>query len=176
MNIMAIDPGTTESAYVIADRETLKPVLFDKIENSSLLGDIAAMIDDNHVEAVGIELMQSYSMGVGKSTFETCYFIGRLQERIVQNTHIANIVPIYRSDEKMLTVGSMRANDHAMRLFLIDKFAKFDFKNGKGTKKNPDWFYGFAKDMWQAYAQAYVLKLKMEEKDKSVTPRLKPGH
>ena len=166
MNIMAIDPGTTESAYVIADRETLKPVLFNKIENSSLLGGIAAMIDDNHVEAVGIELMQSYSMGVGKSTFETCYFIGRLQERIVQNTHIANIVPIYRSDEKMLTVGSMRANDHAMRLFLIDKFAKFDFKNGKGTKNNPDWFYGFSKDMWQAYAQAYVLKLKLEGKDK----------
>lgn len=166
MNIMAIDPGTTESAYVIADRKTLKPVLFDKIENSSLLSGITAMIYDNKVEAVGIELMQSYSMGVGKETFETCYFIGHLQAMILHNTQIANTVGIYRNEEKMLTVGSMRANDHAIRLFLIDKFAKFDFKNGKGTKNNPDWFYGFSKDMWQAYAQAYILKLKLEGKDK----------
>ena len=61
MNIMAIDPGTTESAYVIADRETLKPVLFDKIENSRLLSGITAMIYDNKVEAVGIELMRALS-------------------------------------------------------------------------------------------------------------------
>lgn len=164
MNLMAIDPGTHESAYVICDYGTLKPIDKAKIPNAELLEQLPEMIMLNSIQYVGIEYMQSYGMGVGKETFETCYFIGRMTERILRQTAIKEIIPIYRNEEKIGTVGNMRANDTAIRNYLIDTFAAHDFKTGKGTKGNPDWFYGFSKDMWQAYAQAYILKLKVEGK------------
>jgi len=36
----------------------------------------------------------------------------------------------------------------------VDRFAPGESNHGKGTKAEPGWFYGFAKDVWQATALA----------------------
>lgn len=63
-----------------------------------------------------------------------------------------NPLYVYRKDEKMTLCGSMKAKDSNIKQELINRYAKHDFKSGKGTKNNPDTFYGVAKDVWQAIA------------------------
>jgi hypothetical protein len=47
---------------------------------------------------------------------------------------------------------SMKANDATIKQALVDRFAYGISNHGKGSKKEPGWFYGFSKDVWAAYA------------------------
>lgn len=149
MKILAIDPGCIESAFVIADRKDLKPIEFGKIDNRLLLGNIQDRVFE--YDELAIEMVESFGMGVGAEVFETVFWIGRFWEASLENK-AAPLTKIYRHDEKLNLCGSVRAKDSNIRIALIDRFAQHDFKNGKGTKKNPDWFHGFAADVWSAYA------------------------
>ena len=161
--ILAIDPGSTQSAYVILDKH-LQPDTFDKIDNKELLN----MIYNHEFEYcnhIAIEMIASYGMAVGAEVFDTCVFIGQLKEALFATYYLKSQY-IYRKDEKMNLCHTMKAKDTNIRQALIDRFAQFDFKNGKGTKKNQDVFYGFAKDCWAAYAVAityYDLYLNKKE-------------
>lgn len=146
--ILAIDPGSIESAYVVLD-ENLKPLEFAKVKNETLLYDLPGLVCQYKLKHLAIEMIASYGMAVGKDVFDTCIWIGRF----IENTRFQlKQTYIYRKDEKMNLCGTMKAKDTNIRMALIDRFAKHDFKNGKGTKKDPDIFYGFAKDVWSAMA------------------------
>ena len=157
--ILAIDPGNKESGYVLLDKN-LKPIQFGKIENKLLLSAIYDHLLDT--EHIAIEMVASYGMAVGREVFDTCVWIGRFYEAVEQ---IDNVKPqlIYRKDEKMNLCHSMKANDSTITQALVDRFAYGVRNHGKGTKKEKGWFYGFKKDIWQAYAVAatyYDLYLK----------------
>ena len=162
--ILGIDPGCELSAYCLCDYDTLKPKDFGKVTNAELIDKVITLINDNAMQVVAVELIQSYGMAVGKEVFETCYFIGKLCDRIERNTSIKQIRRIYRKDEKLAICGNLKANDTIIRHTLIDMFAQHDLKNGKGTKGNKDWFWNFKADVWSAYAIAYTAKMMMEGK------------
>lgn len=152
MKILAIDPGNEESAYVLMnDDYTIRNRNSYKFRNDLVLKtikDIGGIYDDGLT--VVIEMVASYGMAVGKEVFDTCVWIGRYTQAAIDAG--CQVEYVLRMEEKMALCHNSRAKDTNIRQALIDRFARFDKKNGKGTKKNPDVFYGFSKDVWSAYA------------------------
>lgn len=148
MRILAIDPGNTYSAYVVMELPDFLLVEFGKVDNEDLIGRLAAL--SKTVEAAAIEMIASYGMAVGKSVFDSCRWIGKFEQEMIRSGGKPEL--IYRSEEKLCLCHSMKAKDANIRTVLIDRYAKHDFKTGKGTKKEPDTFYGVSADVWQAIA------------------------
>lgn len=150
--LLAIDPGNTESAYVVIDGAR-RPLWFDKIPNEQLLATIQAYRDEWQVEHAAIEMVASYGMAVGADVFETCVWIGRFYSHIegwlVRTPDLVKRHPI-----KLHHCHSAKANDSNISQALIDRFAPGERNRGKGTKAAPGWFHGFRADIWQAYALA----------------------
>ena len=152
MHILAIDPGNTESGYAVIQMPDFKLCNFGKVDNNELL----KMLEEYEVDgerhlkfhSVAIEMVACYGMPVGKDVFETCVWIGRFKQALKDE----RTAYVYRKDEKLTLCGSLKAKDSNIRQALINRYATFDFKNGKGTKKQPDTFYGVSKDVWQAIA------------------------
>ena len=145
--ILAIDPGNRQSAYVVMGRD-LRPLEFKKAENEELLARIPQLMDRYGDLSLAIEMVASYGMPVGASVFETCFWAGMFW----QAANVKDKRLIYRMDEKLNLCHDSRAKDANIRQALIDRFASGTPNGGKGTKKEPGWFYGFSADVWQAYA------------------------
>ena len=162
MPILAIDQGNEYSGYcVLLDNYT--PTQFGKIRNKDLLRAIPQIKEDYGIEALAIERFESYGMPVGRTVFDACVWGGRFIQRCA-----ALDIPfewVARKEEKLMICRSMKATDSNIRRALIDMFAKHDFKNGKGTRANPDFFYGFSADMWSAFAVGYVFLTRRDAKN-----------
>ena len=161
--ICAIDPGNKESAYVLADNN-LRPVSFVKIENELMWDHMIEALCQREADAevlFAIEMIASYGMAVGAEVFDTCRWIGRMEERLKKQ----DVLLVYRIEEKMQICHSPKANDANIRQALIDRFAPNTPNKGKGTKRAPGWFYGFHADIWQAYAIAVTAyEIDLEER------------
>ena len=146
MIVLAIDPGNEQSAYCFVDVDTFKPIGFDKCDNRAALHDIATLDYDVAV----IEKIASYGMPVGETVFDTCIWTGRFLQIINERYKRADLVRRY--EVKMNICHDARARDSNIIQALCDRFAPGQMNRGKGTKKEPGWFYGFRADVWQAYA------------------------
>lgn len=153
MYIIGIDPGNTQSAFCIVD-SALRPIFFDKAKNEEMWREIFDAAQALHWDEVefAVEMIASYGMPVGREVFDTVLWIGQMKDRIEGAGKKCNL--IYRKDEKLAICHNPRANDATIRQALIDRFAYGVRNKGKGTKKEPGWFYGFRADIWQAYAVA----------------------
>lgn len=137
--LLAIDPGTVQSAAVWLNGDTILNVGI--YPNEQLLEFIATESVPTHL---AIEMVASYGMPVGKEVFETVLWIGRFIERF-NGPH----TKVYRKDVKLHLCGSVRAKDGNIRQALLDRFGG---KDAVGTKKAPGPLYGVSKDMWSALA------------------------
>ncbi len=161
--IIAIDPGNIESGYVVTN-DDLSIIEKGKVANNILLDYLHDYLATSVLESweigdeaeeihVVIEKIASYGMSVGQSVFDTCEWVGRFVQETYRMTGKEPTM-IFRREEKINICGTMKAKDGNIAQALVDRFAPNTRNKGKGTKKEPGWFYGFAKDVWQAYAVA----------------------
>ena len=154
--LLAIDPGNVESGWVVIDAETCQPIEFGKWRNHDLIKGIRDGLFEQ-CDGAYIEMIGHYGTGMpaGKTVFDTCVWIGRFTEAI-RMTADAPPQPstVLRPTVKAHICGTSKAKDSNIAQALVDRFAYGQSNHGKGTKANPGWFYGFAKDVWQAYALA----------------------
>ncbi len=144
--ILAIDPGPSESAYVLWDGSRI--VRYSKVVNELLCDGIMT----NCVEAdeMVIEKIASYGMAVGEEVFETVYWSGRFTQAFY--AHLKPVFWITRGEVKMHLCQSMRAKDANIRQAIIDRFGGKDRAIGK--KATPGPLFGVSGDVWSALAVA----------------------
>lgn len=160
--IIALDPGTTETGICIMRKSDYKPLLAKKIGNREVIKTLREPNANWEIDVVCIEMFASFGAIVGRNVFESCTWLGRFVQVCLDMGY--KVHQIYRKDEKMWICGTMKGNDSLIRHNLVDRFA-YDTSNlGKGTKKEPGWFYGFRADIWSAYAIG-VTYLDMENHD-----------
>lgn len=150
--LLAIDPGNTESGWVLIDVETRRPLAFDKSPNEELRRALDVGILHGAADRAVVEMVASYGMAVGVEVFETCVWIGRYHEPL--RAHGVPAELIKRLPVKTHHCHSAKATDSNIRQALVDRFTPGAPNHGKGTKTKPGWFYGFHSDVWAAYALA----------------------
>ena len=135
--ILALDPGTTHTAFVQFDQQ--KIVDHGHLPNA----EIRQILIGREYDRVACEMIASYGMAVGASTFETCVWIGRFIEVARVDVEL-----IFRKDIKLFLCGTMRAKDANIRQALIDRIGP------QGTKAQPGPTYGIKSHSWAALAVA----------------------
>lgn len=145
MNVLAIDPGPVESAWVLWDGSRV--LAHAKEPNEVVAGSVLPMHRDvtcaDAAAYLVIEMIACYGMAVGAEVFETCVWIGRFME-IFGGQYMTS--RLKRGEVKMHLCHSMRAKDGNIRQALIDRFG------APGTKRNPGVTHGLAGDEWAALA------------------------
>ena len=146
--VLAIDPGPDDSGYCMWNGRFLDG--FGSLPN----GELRDMLAIRWPDLVVIEKVASYGMAVGESTFETCVQTGRFIECCDRKN--LPVIRMPRRDVKLHICGSMKAKDANIMTALVDRFgdrAKHGAL-GKGTKKDPGFFFGFKSHTWAAFALA----------------------
>ena len=135
--VLAIDPGTEKSAWVLWDGSRVLKSGID--DNEALRGQLMRRrIAHSHS---AIEMVACYGMPVGREVFQTCVWIGRFSEHI-------DPAFIFRRDVKLHLCNSARAKDANIRQALLDRLGHV------GTKNNPGPLYGVKSHLWAALAVA----------------------
>lgn len=140
MVIFAIDPGTTESGWILFDGSTV--IDSGVAPNHDLLRWVQA---GQGADMLAIEMIAGMGMTVGQTTFETVRWIGRFQQAWKDPESVRLV---YRREVKQRLCGNQQAKDKNIRQALID------LVGAQGTKRAPGPTYGVSSHAWSALAVA----------------------
>lgn len=152
MKILAIDPGTEQSAWCFFETIGTKdhPIHFDQEANKEILDRLRQ--GKNSVRSVPdlvvIEMFKSYGNVMGDSVLQTCVWIGRFIQAWGARPY--ELIPRKRIVTQLCM--NPRANDTNVRQALIDRWGGKD--KAIGSKAKPGPLYGMKNDMWSALAVA----------------------
>lgn len=156
MRVFAIDPGTSQSGFCLFDTESFKVLEAGVMENEELLHRTTWADCD----IVCIEMIKSYGMALGDTTFITILWIGRY----IQYATSINLP--YKLLYKKIDINptlcfSNKAKDANIRQALLDMFEPTG--GGKtpqiGTKSLPGPLFGVSSHAFSALAVAITYAL-----------------
>lgn len=147
MTVLAIDPGSEQSAWVLWDGSTVHG--HGKVPNADMVYGFDSVVPKP--DAIVFEQVASYGMAVGAEVFATVWWAGRMFQQALTDTPIhCDCHQMFRRDVKLHLCGQARAKDSNIRQALIDRFGGKE--TAIGTKHSPGPLYGLKGDCWQALA------------------------
>lgn len=139
--ILAIDPGTTQSAWLLYENG-VQPGRFDLQPNDFIVRWLRNV--QIPADVIVIEEIRSYGMAVGREVFETVRWTGRFEEA----ARPTPVEWIGRKDVVVALCGSPKAKDANVRAALMDRFG------GQASVRKGGALYGIHGDVWAALAVA----------------------
>lgn len=155
MNILAIDPGSEQSAFIYYDPSRRLITSKGIVSNRSMIN-VLSSISGVDTELLVIEYVQPRGEMLYTQLVDTIFWSGRFIQ--VWDREWAGIS---RQDIKHHLCGNRGARDSNVRAALISRFSGHkSLGAGRhpeiGMKASPGPLYGVVKDMWAALAVAVV--------------------
>lgn len=141
--IFAIDPGTHESGYVLYDNKG-GVIGSGVVSNEYLLHKIR---ENTTADVLAIEKIVNYGRAVGQETFDTCVWMGRMQQCWPVPEEVV-FVPRLQVKKELGLKGN--ATDAMVNARLREVVGE------KGTKAKPGPTYGVKSHAWSALGVAWA--------------------
>lgn len=148
VTVLAIDPGSDQSAYVVYD--VTRVLRHGICPNAVLLEMFAGSVEVFLADVLVIEQIASYGMPVGQEIFSTVFWAGRFYQKAYDEGW-RHLHQLPRRDVKLHLCGSVRAKDANIRAALIDRFGG-SAAIGKKASQGP--LYGIKSHEYAALALA----------------------
>ena len=150
MLIFAIDPGTTQSGWVLFSGQKVRASGTSPnahvLERIRVLGGYVAN-GLHEPTRLAVERFEARGMPIGDDSIETLLWTGRFIQAWHKPDEVARV---RRSAVKLELCGSSRAKDPNVRQALIDRLG------APGTKRDPGPTYGVSSHAWAALAVAVI--------------------
>lgn len=151
MSIVAIDPGSEQSAWIALSADGL-PIAHGLEPNEAVLRlcrtGFLEHLPDKAPERLVIEWTAPRGMPASAQLFETLFWAGRFFE-----ARPVSAVRVQRADVKRHLTGTTAARDSNVIAALIDRYGGTGGKEAAvGRKAAPGPLYGVRRDIWQALA------------------------